>query len=175
MASQPLVLKKENVPPWAFLLGWRCKYSMFIRHKYCFQFRPQVLGSEKRFPTASKLCKDTPRTISIIHLNKRPGKYSVSASAIPVVSLSGQNYTVSWLCSNNRQAPVLSENAFSKAVILRKRRMNPCAFLSGLRLQPPSSHTKKCCFCLGSKSHVNQMSLQIGKNQHVSPGKAGEL
>ena len=53
--------------------------------------------------------------------------------------------------------------------------MNPCAFLSGLRLQPPCSHTKKCCFCLGSKSHVNQMSLQIGKNQHVSPGKAGEL
>ena len=53
--------------------------------------------------------------------------------------------------------------------------MNPCAFLSGLRLQPPYSHTKKCCFSLGSKSHVNQMSLQIGKNQYVPPGKAGEL
>ena len=53
--------------------------------------------------------------------------------------------------------------------------MNTCVFLSGLRLQPPCSHTKKCCFSLGSKSHVNQMSLQIGKNQYVPPGKAGEL
>ena len=26
--------------------------------------------------------------------------------------------------------------------------MNQCAFLSGIRLQPPDSHTRKCCFYL---------------------------
>ena len=38
-------------------------------------------------------------------------EYSVRATAIPVVTLRGQNYSVSWHCSMNKQVPVLSENA----------------------------------------------------------------
>ena len=36
--------------------------SSSSRCKCCFHFSPQVLGSENCFPTASELCKDTPRT-----------------------------------------------------------------------------------------------------------------
>ena len=50
------------------------KYFRFDGHKRCFHFRPRVLGSEKRFPTASDLCKDTLRTHCTIPLENRPGK-----------------------------------------------------------------------------------------------------
>ena len=86
------------------------KYFRFDGHKRCFHFRPRVLGSEKRFPTASDLCKDTLRTHCYHSLRKQTREEcSVSASAIPVVILSGQNYTVTWLCDINKQAPVFQK------------------------------------------------------------------
>lgn len=42
---------------------------------------------------------------------------------------------------------MLPENrSLSKAAVIRKRKMNPGAFLSDWRLQPPCSHRKKGCF-----------------------------
>ena len=87
---------RENCSCVFFHQAGDCKYSRFVRHKCCFHFRPRVLGSVKRFPTASELGKDTPRTHRIILLGKRPGK-SVLWVLLPYLLLpSGQNYTVGW-------------------------------------------------------------------------------
>lgn len=132
MASS--VFLSENISTWWDLWsysGGKCprvlfhpdgdsKYFRFDGHKRCFHFRPRVLGSEKRFPTASDLCKDTLRTHCYHSLRKQTREEcSVSASAIPVVSLSGQNYTVTWLRSNNRQEAVLSENADTVCILAK--------------------------------------------------------
>ena len=140
------VLKKGKMPPWVFHQSGDCNYSWFLRHKSCFHFRPWVLGSEKHFPTASELCKTLlEHTVS----QETREECSVSASGIPVVTLSGKNYTVRWLCSINKLESVFSEKSrhFSKAAFIRKWKMNPCAFLSGLRLQSPCGQTKKYRFC----------------------------
>ena len=65
---------REKCPLVLFHPDGESKYFRFEGHKRCFHFRPRVLGSEKRFPTASDLCKDTLGTHCTIPLENRPGK-----------------------------------------------------------------------------------------------------
>ena len=65
---------REKCPLVLFHPDGESKYFRFEGHKRCFHFRPRVLGSEKRFPTASDQCKDTLGTHCTIPLENRPGK-----------------------------------------------------------------------------------------------------
>ena len=61
----------KKCPRVLFYQAGDCKYFRFARCKCCFHFSPQVLGSENCFPTASELCKDTPRTDTLYHFLRR--------------------------------------------------------------------------------------------------------
>ena len=156
-------VSSENTSTWGDLWSWwskkcprvlfyqagDCKYFRFARCKCCFHFSPQVLGSESCFPTASELCKDTPRTDTLYHFLRRvQGSvfcecfcHTLFLPWVGRITLSGDLLTLV-----SKHLAFRKHRYLSRTVVIRKRQMNPCAFLSGLRLQPPCSDTK-CCFC----------------------------
>ena len=69
-----------------------------------FLFRPQVIVSEKHFPTASELYKDTPRTHCTIPLEESSGKH-VLWELLPYLLLPWEgDITLPGDCSMNKQA-----------------------------------------------------------------------
>ena len=139
----------KKCPRVLFYQAGDCKYFRFARCKCCFHFSPQVLGSENCFPTASELCKDTPRTDTLYHFLRRvQGSvfckcfcHTLFLPWVGRITLSGDLLTLV-----SKHLAFRKHRYLSRTVVIRKRQMNPCAFLSGLRLQPPCSDTK-CCFC----------------------------
>ena len=114
--------------------------------KWYFLFRYRVLGSEKCFPTGSELCRGTPRSHYTIPLEKNSGKNVPWGLLLDLFLLQVGEITL----SDDFVALISKSLCFSKCRYLseirgiKKREMSSCAFISGIRVQTPGSHRKKC-------------------------------
>ena len=106
----PEVQKLGKIPPCALPSCWRLQVYQVHLAKCSFLFRTQVLGSEKHFPTASELYKDTPRTHCTIPLEESSGKH-VLWELLPYLLLPWEGgITLPGDCSVTKQELLLSEN-----------------------------------------------------------------
>ena len=106
------VLQQGKMPPSAFPSWWWVQVFQVRRAQTLLSFQAPSSRLRETFPHSFRSVQRHSWNTLYHSLRKQTREEcSVRSSATPVVILSGQNYTVRWLCNINKQAPVLSENA----------------------------------------------------------------
>ena len=150
---------REKCPRVLFHPDGDSKYFRFDGHKRCFHFRPRVLGSEKRFPTASDLCKDTLRTHCTIPLEKSLGE-SVLWVLLPYQLLP---WVGEITVSDDFISLISRSQCFQQTQILKpscgqkEEKTEPvCTFFRLMTVATLQPHKEMLLLSLGSKSHVKK-------------------
>lgn len=109
---------------------------------------------EKRFPHSFRAVqRDSYHTLYHCLRKEFRGQYYVSASGIPAVTLMGRI-----ILSTDYVALISKCLFFHKTQIYKpscghKEKANEPMCFSGLKVEAPCSHTKKCCLCHYAKNH----------------------